>query len=138
MGMFGKINYMVAVGLSCFVFTAGVRAEEKKPEVKISGVIFTNYEFVLSDFLLDGTKAGNFNSFDVSRIYLNADVKYDEKFKGFVQLENNIIGKDPWTAKAVANAPFVKQALLEMKDIYPGAKLMFGLIPNPWRGYEEG
>ncbi len=111
---------------------------DEKIETKFSGLIFANYEYVLSQYVADGTPAGNFNSFDIGRIYLNADAKFSEKVRGFVQLEDNLISKDPWSAKKTDNAVYVKQALLEFKDIYPGAKIMFGLIPNPWRGFEEG
>lgn len=139
MGKAGQKFLRAFLAGSVFVLSAQCALHaQQQVETKISGVIFANYEYVLSDSLVNGAYSGNFNSFDISRIYLNVEAKYSDAIKAFLQFENNIIAKDPWTGAAVANAPYVKQALLEMKDIIPDGKLMFGLIPNPWRGYEEG
>lgn len=124
----------------CFIVLAlrTMSQAENKPEIKISGLIYANYEYALSRELVDGTPAANFNSFDVGRIYLNAEAKYSDTIRGFLQFENNIVAKDPWTGTVSANGVFLKQAFLEVKNIYPGANVKFGLIPNPWRGFEEG
>lgn len=127
---------MIAVLVMCF--SAVVFAEDKV-DIKVSGLVFAHYQFMLSNSKADdGTDIGSFNSFDVSRIYLNADAKLDEKFSAFIQLEANKLSRDPWSAAAVDNTPYVKQANIKIKDIYPGAMLMLGLIPSPWRGFEEG
>lgn len=102
-------------------------------DAKISGVIFAHYEAVTSEFLSNGTKAAGRNEFDVSRVYLNAAAPLDERFSGFLQLEANLSSRDN-----TSNQVFLKQAYLEMKEVYPGAKLMFGLIGTPWRSFEEG
>lgn len=114
-------------------FMLGLIVKIEAAETKISGVIFADFNFVLSEYLKSGTTAYNINSFDVSRAYLNADAKFTDTIKGFVQYEVNLI-----TLDGTSNSVYLKQALLEIKDIYPDAKIMFGLIPNPWRGYEEG
>jgi len=110
---------------------------ETKPEIKVSGVIFADYGYYLSESLADGTKSKNFNSFDISRVYFNTEINFTDKIKGFAQLEANLISKEIWSAKPATNAPYLKQAFLEIKDIYPNAKLTVGFVPVPWRGYEE-
>lgn len=118
-------------GLLCGVSL--VVAQAQAAEVKMSGLMFTHYEYVLSEHLKDGTPASDQNAFDVGRVYLNADAKFSDTVRGFTQYEVNLITRD-----ATANTVFLKQALFEVKDVYPDAKIMFGLIPSSWRGYEEG
>lgn len=110
-----------------------LRSQAWTAEVKMSGLVFTHYEYVLSNYLADGTTAQSQNSFDVGRVYLNAEAKFTPKIKGFVQYEVNLLTRD-----ATANSVYLKQGLLEISDIYPDAKIMLGLIPSSWRGYEEG
>ncbi len=125
-----KRTYTMAVAILLVVaFTKGASAVE----IKTGGTIFAHYEYVTSEHLKDGTKAKDFNAFDVSRVYLNLDAAFSDTVRGFVQYETNLISREE-----TANSVFVKQALLEIKEVYPDAKVMFGLIPSSWRGYEEG
>lgn len=103
-------------------------------EVKMSGVLFLDYSYFLSE------GAGDLNAFDVPRIYLDFEIPKSEKVRGFVQLEVNKISMDPWTGKASdANnqAPYVKKAFLEIKDLLGGHTFQMGLISTPWIGFEE-
>lgn len=100
-------------------------------EIKVGGVIFAGYEFVTSKHLENGTMAQSMNSFDVPRVYLDINTKFNETLNGFVQYEANLISRDKTT-----NSVYLKQALLEI-NIYKGAKIKFGLIPTLWRSLEE-
>lgn len=100
-------------------------------EVKPGGLLFAHYEFVASQHLQNGTTDHNLNAFEVSRIYLNADAKYDEKISAFLQLEANLISRD-----SKNNRVFLKNAELRF-NFNTAAKLSAGLISTPWRGYEE-
>lgn len=113
------------------VFCAAAAAQAA--EVKIGGLIFAQYEYVVSDHLADGTTSYDQNSFDVGRVYFNADAKFDDRVKGFLQYEVNLV-----TREGTTNSVFLKQAFIEIKDVYPDAKVMVGLVPSLWRGYEEG
>ena len=100
-------------------------------EVKPGGVIFAHYEYGTSQNLKDGTTSQNFNSFEVSRIYLNAEAKYDEKVSGYVNLEADLISRE-----GKNNRVFLKNAELRYA-FNDAAKLYFGLVGMPWRAHEE-
>jgi len=100
-------------------------------DVKMSGTIYSNFSAVTSKHLSNGVEAHGRNEFDVSRIYLNAAADHDEHISSFVQLEANLLSRDP-VSSGTTNQVFLKQAYLEYKELYPGAKLLFGLIQAPW------
>lgn len=102
-------------------------------ETTVSGVIFGHYEFVTSDYLANGVKAGNQNAFDLNQAYVKATAKFDERFDALIRLETKLSSRDN-----AANVAYLKQAWLRYKEIYPDASLTFGLAPNPWRDHEEG
>jgi hypothetical protein len=131
-------NKILLVGLVLGLVICFVRSiyAETKPEIKVSGLVYADYGYVLSEYLADGTKSNNFNSFNIGRVYLNTEAKLTDKIKGFAQLEVNLISKEIWTAKEATNDPYLKQAWLEI-SICPNAKLTVGFVPVPWRGYEE-
>jgi len=132
--MFKKL---ITVFVMLFPLNTFAQEKKQKVETKISGVIFAGYGFYLSKYLADGTKSRNFNSFDIPRVYFNAEAKFSDKIKAFAQLEVNLISKEIWTAKEAKNDVYLKQVWLEIKDLYPDAKLTVGFVPVPWRGYEE-
>ena len=101
-------------------------------EVKPGGVGFAHYEFVASQHLQNGTTTQNYNAFEVSRIYLNADAKYDDKVSAFINLEANLTSRDNKN-----NRIYLKNAELRL-NFHKAAKLSAGLVSTPWRGYEEG
>lgn len=101
-------------------------------DIKMGGVIFAHYEYVLSDFLSNGTRADDRNEFDVSRVYLNAASKLDDRMDVFGQLETNLSSRDN-----TSNQTFLKQAWLRWNEVYRGASARAGLVPLPWRGFEE-
>lgn len=103
-------------------------------QVKTGGIIFTDFNYTFSEYYYD-TSSPTLASFDVSRIYLNADINIVDNVKAFLQLENNIITKEPATNKSAVNDVYLKNAELQIK--YGGVEVRFGLIPTPWRGYEE-
>lgn len=106
-------------------------------EVKVSGLIFADYAAVTSRFLSNGERARGRNEFDVSRIYLNAGSSFDEHLGGFLQFEANLVSREPLSSGST-NQVYLKQAYLEYREVYPGAKLQFGLVGTPWRAFEEG
>ncbi|MCS7184344.1 MAG: hypothetical protein NZ870_00215 [bacterium] len=103
-------------------------------EAKFGGVIFTDLNYTFSEYYYDGSSP-TLLSFDVSRIYLNADIKFLDNVKGFLQIENNIISKEPATNRTSVNDVYLKNAEVHIKKY--GFDIRFGLIPTPWRGYEE-
>lgn len=102
-------------------------------DVKLGGLVFTHYEYVLSDYLSNGIRANDRNAFDVSRVYLNASSKMDDRFDVFVQLETNQSSRDN-----TANQTYLKQAWVRWSEVYPRASLRFGMVPATWRSFEEG
>ena len=123
-----KINGMIAVLVAVTGFSNAVGAVEVKP----GGLMFAHYEFVASQHLQNGTTTQNYSAFEVSRIYLNADAKYDEKVSAFVQLEANLASRD-----GKNNRVYLKNAELRF-NFNPAAKITAGIVAAPWRGYEEG
>lgn len=116
-----------------FLMTASAAFPASAVEVKVSGLVFAHYEAVASKSLANGAPANDRNSFEISRAQLGAGAAVNPNWSGFVQLEANLISREN-----ASNQVFLKQALLEYKEIYPGARVLFGLIPTPWRGFEEG
>jgi len=101
-------------------------------DIKFGGLVFSDYEFVTSKYLANGTLADSRNAFDIGRVWLNSSVKLDEQFDSFFQFEANELSRDN-----TANQVYLKQAWLRWNEIYPNASLRFGLVPAPWRPYEE-
>ncbi len=133
-----KVFWGVSI-LASLVFSGVCRADELKPEVKISGLAFGQGVFFMGNSESDaGSNLGSFSSFDIPRVYLNTEAKLDDRITAFVQLEANKISVDQWSSAAVDKTPYIKQANIKIKDIYPGATLSLGQIPMPWRGLEEG
>ncbi|MBI2119853.1 MAG: hypothetical protein HYT97_09570 [Elusimicrobia bacterium] len=122
----------ISVGMTVFalgiIYSQGVNALEVKP----GGLIFAHYEFVASQHLQNGTTTQNYSAFEVSRIYLNMDAKVDDKVSAFINLEANLTSRDNKN-----NRVYLKNAELRL-NFHKAAKLSFGLIASPWRGYEEG
>lgn len=119
-------------GFLLAALTAGTARAAAVSDLKVSGLVYAQYEAVVSRSLANGTPANDRSAFDINRVYLNFGAPIDERFSSFVQLEANLLSRDD-----TANQVYLKQALLEWKEIYPGAKVMFGLVPMPWRGLEE-
>ena len=115
------------------ILLAGFPGISRAADVKLGGLIFTHYEYVLSDHLANGSRADSRNAFDVSRVYLNAASKLDERTDVFIQLETNLSSREN-----TANQTFLKQAWVRWNEIYRGASLRVGLVPSPWRAFEEG
>ena len=100
-------------------------------EFKPGGLIFAHYEFVASQNLQNGTTSQGYNSVEVSRIYLNAEAKYDEKVSAYVNLEADLMSRE-----SKNNRVFLKRAELRYA-FNDAAKIYFGLIGLPWRALEE-
>lgn len=113
-------------------------------ETNFSGVLYLDYNFVFSDTLAtdvdkDGQldPANNINGFDIDRVYLNFETIFSEDVSSLVQLEANKITTDPWEGASKDKEPFLKNVYISIKNVVPGHKLRFGLIPAPWIGSEE-
>lgn len=100
-------------------------------DIKPGGLIFAHYELVASNHLSNGTTSQEFSAFEVSRIYLNADAKYDDKVSAFIQLEANLASRE-----GKNNRVYLKNAELRL-NFHSAAKLSAGIVAVPWRGYEE-
>ncbi|OGR99370.1 MAG: hypothetical protein A3G85_06600 [Elusimicrobia bacterium RIFCSPLOWO2_12_FULL_39_28] len=125
---------MKSISVVMTVLTLGIIYSQAASalEVKPGGLIFAHYEFVASQHLQNGTTAQNYSAFEVSRIYLNMDAKVDDKVSAFINLEANLTSRDNKN-----NRIFLKNAELRL-NLHKAAKLFFGLVANPWRGFEEG
>lgn len=131
-----EIKKMKKTGLICRLFESvcigalSVVAAQAL-DVKPGGVIFAHYEIVASQNLKDGTTNQDFSSFEVTRVQLNAEAKYDEKISGFVNFEAILSSRDPKN-----NRVFLKNAELRFA-FNDAAKVTFGLVGIPWRALEE-
>ena len=101
-------------------------------EIKPGGLIFAHYEYVASQHLKDGTTTQGYSAFEVSRIYLNAEAKYNDSVSAFINLEANLTSRD-----SKANRIFLKNAELRL-NFHKAAQVSAGLVSTPWRGYEDG
>ena len=99
--------------------------------MKPGGTVFAHYEYAASQHLQNGTTSQGYNSVEVSRIYLNAEAKYDDKVSAYVNLEANLSSRE-----GKNNRVFRKSAELRYA-FNDAAKLYFGLIGLPWRALEE-
>lgn len=120
-------------GLAVFVlFSSGAAVAEDKIETKVSGVIFANYDYTVSEFLSNGNPANSINSFEIGRVQVNVAAKFSDKYNAFVQLETNLITRD-----ATANQSYLKMAYLEFNGIYPKASLRAGFVNTLWVDFEN-
>lgn len=123
--------------LAAVVLSVACVAQSSAADVKMGGVLFAQYSMIGSDKDVNGNAAKGWNSFDVSRVYMTADVKVDEHWKGRALLEGqtNIAGGGADTG---GNAVFVKQAFIEYANLMDsGVNVQFGQIPTIWTGYAE-
>lgn len=103
-------------------------------DVKISGLVFADHTSYLSKTDYNNKPSEGVNAFSVSRIYLNAESKFSDKLKGKITLESNTTASSD-TAHG-SNPVFLKLAYGEY-SFASWANVTFGLIPEPWLGYEE-
>jgi len=94
----------------------------------IDGLIFGNYSFYISDYKSNGTPANNYNTFDIGRIYLNANNNHSSGYYSKLTLEANTLSN--------GNNVFLKLAYLEKRS--DNFNIKMGLIPSLWVGFEEG
>lgn len=136
----GIMRAAVLIAIAAMLVLPGTgRADDVKPEVKISGLMFGQAVFFMGNSKTDtGGNISSFSSFDIPRVYLNTEVKLDDKITAFVQLEANKISIDQWSSAAVDKTPYIKQANIKYKDIFKDATLSLGQIGTPWNGFEEG
>lgn len=133
--------------LVCLAIATGSAFAQKEQAAvqtgaKMSGYIFGDYFYkiggdpTVSNAL--NTKGTQFSSnkkddqaFNIRRMYLNFDYIFNEQFAGKVVIENN----DKQFNSDSRFGFFLKYAYMEWKEIYPGAKLMIGIIPtSEWAG----
>lgn len=117
---------IVVGGLLGTVLEMPVRAAD----VKMTGLIFGQYNHYLSDSDMSGTaNMLNRSEFTISRIYMNAEAKFSPTIKSKIVLEGN--------STTAGNAVFVKNAFMEWA-VADEVNVFFGLIGTPWIGFEEG
>jgi len=115
------------------IFLAAISVHRVRAfEIKPGGLVFSHYEYVASQHLQNGTTVQGLNSVEVSRIYLNAEAKYNDSVSAFINLEANLTSRDN-----KANRIFLKHAELRL-NFHKAAQVSAGLVSTPWRGYEEG
>lgn len=122
--------------LAMFVLTFaifGPAGRISAADVKLSGQIYTHYEYANSEFFMNGARAENFNAFDVGQVQLNASSRLNDRMDAFLKAETTMLSRDN-----TSNQLYLKQAWLRLNGIFPGANLRFGLVPyHVWRDHEE-
>ena len=101
--------------------------DEKKPPTIVSGVIYADYYYNMTE----GIAPGSVDAFELTRLYLKVSRQASERISMKAVIEGNQVGT------SAAGAIFVKNAFTEYKDIIKGSNLRFGVIGTPWIGYEE-
>ena len=108
-------------------------------EIKPGGLVYSDYQYVASNHLRNGAAVNpGYNTFDVTRVYLWADVKVDDVWSAYVRLEDNAAsypaGGSPPAGST--NGVYLKNAELRAA-FFPWLKTSFGLVGTPWIGFEE-
>jgi len=116
-----KLIGLVFVGL--FVLASVSLAQEGKTPTEISGVIFADYFYNLTEGVAPAARS----CFEVPRLYISASRALSDKIK----LKATLEGAQP------ANTLWVKNAFIEFSDVLPGQNVRGGVIGTPWIGYEE-
>jgi hypothetical protein len=125
-----------ALAIAAGLFAANAAAA---PEAKFGGVIFAQGVMTTSnrDFANAADMKGRYG-FDVTRLYLTADVKFDDHWKAKGVVESRTEGV-AGTATAGQNTAFLKGAYLEYGDLLgSGANVQFGQFPTSWDTFETG
>lgn len=103
-------------------------------ETKIEGVLFANYSLTTSDYKKTGDNSAalayDYNTFDVSRIYVTASTKYTPNITSKIVLEG--------ASTTAGNAVFLKNAFLQWKDDTGTLTVEGGMPGTLWISPEEG
>jgi hypothetical protein len=126
----------VAIGLAVCAHAA--------PEVKLGGLLFAQATDITSPRNFAGADASGRTSFDVTRLYVIADAKFDEHWKSrFIVEANTIGGQQTITGGVVSNnkdannSVFLKQAWLEYSNLLDaGVNIQGGQIGTSWDSLE--
>lgn len=117
-----KRAYLTGISMAvAFSFITTSSAEEV---IEVSGRIYTSYLYDLSE------NAGDFNEFNLERLYLNFKKKLSERIRTHVTTD----------IYRTSNGRFdlcVKYAFLQFDNVYPGGNLRVGQLPLPWLGFVE-
>ena len=134
----------VAAGL---LFSVAATSVHAAAETKVGGVIFAQYLYNLSQrsgatnpgtagpgALTDSNNAKGQSAFDVTRLFVTGETKFDDNWKSKFVIESRTEGP---TAVSDENAVFLKGAYIERMNLLDaGANVQFGLIPGSWEAYE--
>ena len=129
---------MRTLSLAAIAIGLAVSAAHAAPEVKLGGLLFAQATDNTSARNFAGADASGRTSFDVTRIYVIADAKFDDHWKSRFILEGNTIGgTETGTQKDANNAIFLKQAWLEYSNLLDlGVNIQGGQIGTSWDGFE--
>jgi len=118
--------------LVAFAMLFRVDSASAQDKVKLSGVIFSDYSYVLSS--PNGESDGE-NGFDFRRVYLTADFKLSESFDGRVRFE----GSDGATVSNGKPGVFIKDLYVRWKSaLGKGHDVSFGVSSPPlWTTSEK-
>lgn len=122
-----KIAILVPIVLICmvsFVFAADVKLKD----LKISGVVFSQYSYDLTE------KGADYNAFELTRTYLTFKSNLAEKIGLSLTLDSG-----RWSALNPNSLQvFVKTAYIDIKDVLPSSTLSIGILGLPWHSVVEG
>ena len=132
---------LAAIAIGVAVCASVAPAFAAAPEIKLGGLLFAQATDITSPRNIGGEDASGRTSFDVTRIYVIADAKFDEHWKSRFILEANTIG-GPQTAAGTNNqadnAVFLKQAWLEYSNLLDaGINIQGGQIGTSWDALES-
>ena len=121
----------VAVGL---LFSFGSRAHAA-PEVKMGGVLFAQDVMTVSPRSFAGADAKGRSAVEVTRAYLQVDVKFDEHWQTKLLLEGLTTGT---AANNVSNIVSLKGASLSYLNLMDtGINVQGGMFVSAWESFEN-
>ena len=104
------------------------------PDIKLGGLFYGQATDITTPRNALGQDASGRSSFDVTRIYVIADAKFDEHWKSRIMIEANTLGTP---VNAANNAVFLKQAFLEYVNVMDsGVNIKGGQIGTSWDAFE--
>lgn len=109
--------------------------EEGAPKVSVGGLFYGQYDYE------SGTPAKDFNSFDITRAYINVKVKLPGNFQA--RITPDVVREsatEPTQTTLFGSLVYrLKYAYLEWDDMTtPKSWIKFGLHQTPWLDFEEG
>jgi len=101
-------------------------AQDVKDKVKLSGLMFGDYYYMINN--IDGNQT-NMNGFQFRRIYFTTDYAVADDFDARFRLESDQSANSNTSGGKLG--VMVKDAYLKWKGVFSGSDMIFGLSPTP-------